>query len=129
MNEPSRRTVLGAGIGLVGLAIVGVDARTADAATSTAPMRSQYTPSVGRVFTVRHGGRAHRVTLTAVQNLPHTRPADRQYCFSLLLIPAGRTDLPDGIYTLERSGVPAHSLFLSRIGTGRALQAVINRRH
>lgn len=129
MQEPSRRTVLGAGLGLLGLVIVGVDAESADAVSSPAPVRRNYASAVGKVFTVRHGGRTHRVTLTAVQNLPHAKAADRQFCFSLLFSPAARTVLADGIYTVMRAGVPTHSLFLSRIGTGRTLQAVVNRRH
>jgi len=127
MQEPSRRAVLGAGLGVLGLVVVGIDQPAADAATASAPVRYDYTPAVHKVFTVRHGGRTHRLTLTAVQNLPHTSPAHRRYCFSLLFTPSGRTVLPDGIYRLKRTGVPTHSLFLARIGTGRTLQAVVNR--
>jgi hypothetical protein len=129
MHEVSRRTALGAGLGLLGLAVVGVDESAADAASTSAPVRAHYASSTRKVFTARHGGRTYRLTLTAVQNLPHARAADRPYCFSLLFTPAGRTVLPDGIYTLVRSGVPTHSLFLSRVGTGRTLQAIVNRAH
>jgi hypothetical protein len=129
MHEVSRRTALGAGLGLIGLAVVGVNESTAEAAGASAPLRSHYASSVRKVFTARHGGRTYRLTLTAVQNLPHSRAAHRPYCFSLLFTPAGRTVLPDGIYTLVRAGVPTHSLFLSRVGTGRTLQAVVNRAH
>jgi hypothetical protein len=127
MHNPSRRTVLGAGLGLLGLVVVGVDESAADAATMSAPVRADYTAALHKVFTVRHGGRTHRLTLTAVQNLPHTSAAHRQRCFSLVFTPAGSSVLPDGIYALKRVGVPTHSLFLARVGTGRALQAVVNR--
>jgi len=127
MHEPSRRAVLGAGLGLLGLVIVGVDESAADAATVSAPVRADYASAVHNVFTARYGGRTHRLTLTAVQNLPHTSAADRRHCFSLLFTPTGRTVLPDGIYRLTRAGVPTQSLFLARIGTGRTLQAVVNR--
>jgi hypothetical protein len=127
MHEPSRRTVLGAGLGSLALVIVGVNEAGADAATMSAPIRRHYGSSVGKVFTVHHGGRTHRLTLTAVQNLPHASAAHRQYCFSLLFTPAGRAVLHDGIYTVQRHGVPTHSLFLGRVGTGRTLQAVVNR--
>ncbi|HZC53222.1 MAG TPA: hypothetical protein VE441_12095 [Mycobacterium sp.] len=127
MHEPSRRTVFSAGLGLVGLMVVGVDAPGADAATAPAAVRRDYASSVGKVFTARHHGRIHRLMLTAVQDLPHTSAADRQYCFSLLFTPAGRAVLHDGIYTVQRAGVPTHSLFLGRVGTGRTLQAVVNR--
>ena len=89
MHEPSRRAVLGAGLGLLGLVVVGVDESAAEAATASAPVRADYAAAVHQVFTVRHGGRIHRLTLTAIQNLPHTRAAARQRCFSLLFTPAG----------------------------------------
>ena len=129
MHEPSRRAVLGAGLGVLGLMVIGVDQSAADAATVSAPLRDDYAPAVHKVFIARHGGRTHRVTLTAVQNLPHTSAAHRRYCFSLLFMPTGRAVLPDGIYRLERAGVPTHSIFLARVGTGRTLQAVVNRAH
>jgi hypothetical protein len=129
MLEPSRRTVLGAGLGSLALVFVGVDETAADAAPASAPVRHDYAPAVHKVFTAHHAGRSHRLTLTAVQDLPHASAAHRRYCFSLLFTPAGGTALPDGIYTLKRTGVPTHSLFLGRIGTGRTLQAVVNRAH
>jgi len=129
MHNPSRRAVLGAGLGLLGLAVVGVDEAPAGAATVSAPLRSDYAAAVHKVFTVRHDGRTHRLTLTAVQNLPHTSAGQRQRCFSLLFTPAGRTVLPDGIYRVRRLGVPTQSLFLARVGAGRTVQAVINRAH
>ena len=127
MHKPSRRAVLGAGLGSLALAIVGVDETAADAATVSAPVRRHFASSVGKVFTVQHGDRTSRLRLTAVQDLPHASAANRQYCFSLLFTPAGRGVLHDGIYTVQRAGVPTHSLFLARIGTGRTLQAVVNR--
>jgi hypothetical protein len=119
--------VLGAGLGLLGLAVVGVGETAADAATVPAPERADYTAALHKVFTVQYRGRTHRLTLTAVQNLPHTSVAHRQRCFSLLFTPVGSSVLPDGIYVLKRVGVPTHSLFLARVGTGRTLQAVVNR--
>ena len=129
MHTASRRAVLGAGLGLLGLAFVGVDESAADAATVPAPARADYASAVEKVFTAKHGGRTHRLTLTAVQNLPHTRATDRQRCYSLLFTPVGSGVLPDGIYALKRVGVPTQSLFLARVGTGRTLQAVVNRVH
>jgi len=130
MPEASRRTVLGAGLGLLGLAVVGVDESSADAAVVAVPLeRRHFTTSLHKVFTTRHGGRTHRLRLTAIQNLPHARAAHRQVCFSLLFTPVGGAELPDGIYHLKRAGRPAHSLFLVRIGTGTTLQAIVNRAH
>lgn len=127
MPNPSRRNVLGAGLGLLGLVAVGVDESAAEAATVAAPVRSDYTAALHKVFTVRHRGRTHRLTLTAVQNLPHTSAAHRQRCFSLLFTPAGSSPLPEGIYAPKRVGVPTHSLFLAHVGTARTLQAIVNR--
>lgn len=127
MPAPSRRTVLGAGLGLLGLVVVGIDETAADAATASVPVRQHYTPALHKVFTVHHAGGSHRLRLTAVQNLPHSSAAHRPYCFSLLFTPLGRTLLPDGIYRLQRTGVPTQLLFLSRVGPGNTLQAVVNR--
>lgn len=129
MQQPSRRTVLGAGLGLLGLVVVGVDESNAEAATAAAPARHQYTPALGKVFTTHHAGRTDRLRLTAIQNLPHASPAHREQCFSLLFEPLGRAVLHDGSYPLRRPGQPTHSLFLVRIGTGRTLQAIVNRAH
>jgi len=116
-------------LGLRTAALVGVDATAADAATDAGPVRRDYASSVGKVFTVSHAGRTHRLKLTAVQHLPHTHRAQRQQCFSLLFTPTGGRELPDGIYALKRTNVRTHSLFLCRVGTGRTLQAVVNRAH
>ena len=130
MPETSRRTVLGAGLGLLGLVVVGVDDSTAEAApTAHPPARRDFTPLLHKVFTTRHGGRTHRLRLTAIHNLPHAAAAHRQQCFSMLFTPVGGAVLPDGIYHLKRAGRPAHSLFLVRIGTGTTLQAIVNRAH
>ena len=130
MPETSRRTVLGAGRGLLGLVVVGVDETSADAAApARPPARRDFTTSLHKVFTTRHGGHLHRLRLTAIQNLPHARAAHRDVCFSLLFKPVGGAVLPDGIYHLKRAGRPAHSLFLVRIGTGTTLQAIVNRAH
>ncbi|MGH8862922.1 MAG: DUF6916 family protein [Jatrophihabitantaceae bacterium] len=119
--------MLGAALGLVGLVVVGVDESAADAATVSAPVRADYTAALHKVFTVQHRGRTHRLTLTAVQNLPHTSIAERQRCFSLLFTPARSSALPEGIYAPKCVGVPTHSLFLTHVGTARTLQAIVNR--
>ena len=125
--EPSRRMVLGAGLGALGVAIVGVNQSSAEAATATGPVRSDYATSVGKVFTVPYNGSTMNLTLTAVQDLPNSTAANSKYCFSLLFTPAGSSVLRDGIYPLKRAGVPTYSLFLGRVGTARNVQAVVNR--
>lgn len=129
MPHPTRRTVLGAGLGVLGLAIVGVDAPAAEAAAPSGLRRRDFTSSLRKTFVTHHGGRTHRLRLTAIQNLPHASAAHHDQCFSLLFTPAGRAVLPDGIYRLKRAGHPARSLFLVRVGTGRTMQAIVNRAH
>jgi len=119
--------VLGASLGLLGLAVVGVDQSAADAATAPGPVRNDYASSVGKAFTVQYAGGSYSLTLTALQDLPNASAANSKYCFSLLFTPAGSSVLPDGIYALKRANVPTYSLFLGRVGTGRTLQAVVNR--
>jgi hypothetical protein len=106
MVEVGRRAVLGAGLGVVGLAVVGVDAPAAEAATAL-PRRSHYAKSVGRAFTVTRSKHSHSVKLTRIRNVART-PAD-------------------GIYTVTRKGVPTQQLFLSRVGDGANMQALVNR--
>ena len=125
MPDASRRAVLGTGLGLVALAVVGVDRSAAGAATTPALLRSQYVPALNAVFTAQRGGQAWRLTLTAIQDLPFAT-AQSQCCFSLFFTPAGGAVLTDGIYTLTRAGVPTHALFLGRVGTRRTVQAVVN---
>lgn len=130
VQQPTRRTVLGAGLGALGLVIVGTGAPVAEAATAPAPLRRRdFTPSLRRVFVARRSGHTHRLRLTAIQNLRHSSAAHHDRCFSLLFTPTGRAVLPDGIYRLKAAGRPAQSLFLVRVGTGRTMQAIINRAH
>jgi hypothetical protein len=124
---PSRRTVLGGGLGVLGVAVVGLEQPMARAATAQGPVRNDFVASVGKTFTVQYAGGTYRLTLTALQDLPNASAADAEYCFSLMFRPAGTSVLPDGIYSPRRSGVPRYSLFLGRVGTGRTLQAVVNR--
>jgi hypothetical protein len=130
MDALSRRAVLGATAGAAGL--VTICAVDADAAvlgrTASAPLRSHYAGSVGRVFTARHGGRSVRMRLTAIRDVVPGSARQRSRCFVLVFAPVGRgMSAPDAIYDLRRHGVRTHRLFLSSFGTGRAMQAIINR--
>jgi hypothetical protein len=145
MGDVSRRAVLGAGVGTVGLVALGAAAPDAEAATKaksgttdaaaaqaspmSAPLRSDYAESVGRVFTATRDGRAHRVTLTHVQDLVHTAAKQRPHCFGLMFTPVGNARLHDGMYVLKRKGVRTHKLFISAVGTEGHMQAIINRSH
>lgn len=118
-----RRSVLSAGLGLAGAALLGTPPASAARARSRYPRRSDYTRSVGRVFRV---GNSH-LRLRHVRDVPHTSARAREHCFVLVFEPVGTTRLPDGIYRVQRAGVPARSLFLSAVGTRRGMQAVISR--
>jgi hypothetical protein len=126
MVEVGRRAVLGAALGAVGLAVVGVDAPAADAATAL-PRRSHYAKSVGRGFMVTRSKQSHSVKLTRIRNVARTPASKRDACFNLIFAVSGNVHLPDGIYTVTRKGVPTQQLFLSRVGDGPNMQALVNR--
>lgn len=126
--DVTRRTVLSAGAGLAGLAVIAAAPGVANAATPAAgPLRSHYARSVGKTFTVQAHGRVHTVTLTAIHDLAPTTAMHRPFCFRLMFTPSGHIVLPEGIYTVRRAGVVTHSLLLSSTGS-RAMQAVVNNR-
>lgn len=121
-----RRTVLGAGLGAAGLALVGVPAPAAEAATAL-PRRAHYAKSVGRVFTLRHGRRQYRARLVRIRNVTGTPASRRDHCFNLIFQVAGGHQLPDAIYVVSRKGVRTSRLFLSAVGDRAGMQAVVNR--
>lgn len=127
MGDVSRRAVLGAGAGLIGLVVLGVDEPDASAATPRLPRRSDYSRSVRGVFTATHGKRTYKVRLTRIHDVAGTRAKQRESSFNLVFTPVGRTRLPDGIYAVRRRGVRPHTLFLSGVGTNGAMQALVNR--
>ena len=125
MTEVSRRAVLCAGAGTATILALGIEAPHADAATL--PERSHYTKSVGRTFTARRGKHVYKLRLSSIGNLPHTKTAQRNRCFLLVFEVLGSVRPADGTFTLRRSGVRTHSLFLSGLGPHRRMQAVVNR--
>jgi hypothetical protein len=137
MGDVSRRTFLGAGAGTFGLIALGINESVAGATATpsvtsmtsdmSAPLRADYAPSVGRVFTARHAGHTHRVTLSRIHDLSPTSAKQRSHCFAMVFVPVGRTRLEDGIYTLRRSKAVTHKLFLSSLGSTGSMQAIINR--
>lgn len=139
MPEVSRRAVMTSALGGLGVAVVasvpaapaiaGLLPATATAAAVADPLRSLFSPHIGRTFRASDGDRVLSLTLDAVQDLaPDGAPGD-EYRFVLLFSGRG-TAASDGIYTLTRAGVPAVSLFLNPIGphgATRTMQAVVNR--
>ena len=113
-------------LGFVGL---GGPTGSAEAATSTLPLRSQYVNAVGKTFTATRGRRRYQVKLLHIRDVAGATSAMRNHSFNLIFTaPVG---VPDGVYWISRSGVPGHSLFLSRIGTHTptvaAMQVLVNR--
>ena len=126
--DVSRRAVLGAAAGSAAFAVLGVDASSADAATTAVPLlRAHYAGSVGKAFVAVHAGHSYRVTLTAIRDAVPAAAKDKPYRFILIFAPARGTRLHDGTYRLTRSGVHTHDLFLSSVGTAGLMQAVVNR--
>ncbi|MCW2855303.1 MAG: hypothetical protein JWR52_918 [Marmoricola sp.] len=107
---------------------LGVDVGLAEpAGASTALARSDYRRAVGKVFTARHGRHSYRLRLEHIHDLAHTTAAQRQHSFNLVFVPIGSAHVPDGVYVLRSSHVRVHPLFLSGIGSHRAMQALVNR--
>jgi hypothetical protein len=136
MGDVSRRAVLGAGAGAVGVLAFGAGparaqaprAKTVKAAhIAPMPLRAHYARSVGRAFTAVHGGRTVQVKLSYIRNVDHVPASQSQRAFILIFVPTGRRHLSDGIYQLKRKGVPTHTLALTSVGSDGGLQAVVNR--
>lgn len=143
MPEVSRRAVMATALGGLGLAALvpaaPAFARTAAGAGSSTPVatsasgladpvRSLFTPAIGRAFTAVDGERTLHIVLTAVEDLSPDAAGD-EHRF-LLLFTADGYSPADGIFTLSRAGAPDVALFISPIGRGgltRTLQAVVNR--
>ncbi len=130
MVEVSRRVVLGAGVAAAGLVITGMPAVAEAAPARPRPhgaQRSDYSRLIGRRFTAVSGTSRRALTLVAIKNLPRASAAQRETCFNLIFEPVGTRSLPEGIYRLQRSGARSNDLFLSGVGTGRTVQALVNR--
>ncbi len=106
--------------------------RDSAATASVDPVRSLFTPALGRAFRATESGGASDRTidlvLSSVEDIADSVPGDENR-FLLLFTASGFT-ASDGIYTLRRSGAPQVTLFLSAIGPRgltRAMQAVVSR--
>jgi hypothetical protein len=141
MSEVSRRAVLGAGAGVLGLLFIGAETGSGPAPTSTPaakvaaepkakvplPTRSHYASSVGKAFTATAGEHTYKLKLAHIRNVSNTSAADSDECFNLIFTAAGKTQPPEAIYTLRRKGVVTQSLFVSRLGTDQSMQALVSR--
>jgi hypothetical protein len=129
MVEVSRRTALGAGVATLGFAIVGSIGApvAADAAPAAAPLRSAFEAAVGRDFVALRGRTAHKLRLFAVRDLHPTTARQRPHCFNLIFLPVHGQAPTEGIYRVQRAGLPASDLFLSPVGGDAHVQALVNR--
>ncbi|MDN4613100.1 hypothetical protein P5G50_01435 [Leifsonia sp. F6_8S_P_1B] len=145
MPEVSRRTVMASVLGGLGVAVaapatpvlaaagVAAPVSAAPAAPGTAaqpalPVRSLFTPAIGRPFRAVDGDRTLDLRLTAVDDLGPDSAGD-EHRFALRFTASG-FDAADGTFTLRRAGAPDVQLFLTPIGPRgltRTLQAVVNR--
>ncbi len=144
MPEVSRRTVMATALGGIGLAalvpaapafarsaagsVTATSVATSGAAGLAEPVRSLFTPAVGRAFTATDGDRTLRLVLTAVEDLSEAAPGDENR-FALLFSTDGFA-AADGTFTLSRTGAPDVALFVTPIGRpglSRTLQAVVDR--
>jgi hypothetical protein len=126
--ELTRRALLVSGAGAMGVAVLGIGESAAAATSATsAPLRADYAKSVGKVFTAAIGSRTSSVKLVSIRDLSPTTAQQRPFCFMLVFAPTTTARLADGIYTLSRTGVPTHALFMSSIGSNGRMQLVVNR--
>lgn len=152
MPELSRRAVMASALGGIGIAAAaglpaapalahgivardtGIAGASADGTATVDPVRSLFTPAIGRAFRATQsagsdaGERTIDLVLTAVEDIADSAPGDENR-FLLLFTASGYT-AADGIYTLRRAGAPQVTLFLSAIGPRgmtRAMQAVVSR--
>ena len=139
MTDVSRRAVLGAGLGVLGLLGLRTGAGAAEATAHRPPAasavrsgphvidgpeRAHFASSVGRSFAADLDGRRARLKLAHIRDVAGA--VDDNLSFNLIF--TAHRPLVDGIYTVRRRGVATHALFLSRVGPSTAMQAVVNRR-
>jgi hypothetical protein len=135
----SRRAVLTAGLGAIGLGTIALAAPSTIAFAETSrddangasglPVRSHFVSSVGKPFTATTGAGTFTLTLKEIHDLAPSTVADDEYRFNLIFV-SRHLGFTDGIVTLRRRGVPASTLFVSSIGqvtTTQSLQALVNR--
>jgi hypothetical protein len=135
----SRRAVLTAGLGVIGLGAIALAAPSTIAfaeisvddanGASGLPVRSHFASSIGKPFTATTESGTFTMTLKAVHDLVPSTVADDENRFNLIFT-SGHLGFSDGIVTLRRTGVPTSTLFVSSIGqvtATQSLQAIVNR--
>jgi hypothetical protein len=134
MPYVTRRSMLAAGVGAVGVGLVSgptsAFAASPDRRATGLPVRSQFVPALGSLFTARGGSTRHRLKLVEILDVPPTTVPDDENAYNLLFEQAGGPRLADGIFTLTSVRAPSCTLFLSPVDLpGRhRVQALVNRR-
>jgi hypothetical protein len=131
----TRRSVLMLGLGTVGAGFIGRPGAALATATSPRgsdglPLRSQFLPGVGAVFSASAATGRHRLRLVEILDVPPSPVARDEHAFNLIFEQISATPMTQGIYRLTCSRVPATSLFLSPIGLStkrQEFQALVNR--
>jgi hypothetical protein len=135
----SRRAVLTAGLGAVGLGALALAAPSTIAFAETSvddahgasglPVRSHFVSSIGKAFTATTATGTFVLTLTGIHDLVPSTVADDENRFNLVFT-TEHLGFTEGIVTLRRTGVPTSTLFVSSIGhvtATQSLQALVNR--
>jgi hypothetical protein len=135
MSNFTRRSMLAAGVGAVGVGIVGgptgAFASAIGGKPSGLPARSQFAPAVGTLFTASADKARHKLKLVDILDVPPVTVPGDELAFNLLFEEPGGLRLVDGIYKLTSVRVPSCTLFLSPVdhpGHQPRVQALINRR-
>src|SRR5690554_5940010 len=139
MPTLSRRTMILTGVGVAGVAAVGVTAGVslwpkdstieADAAAGIDLVRSCFAPLVGTEFIASATVGVFSLVLDGVEEVYPVRAPEDEHRFNLLFA-ANRGEPPAGICSLSDPETSESVLFLSAIGPGgseRRLQALVGR--
>lgn len=126
MADVTRRRVIRGGAAVLGATALGFDTVIGGGAASATPSRSDYASSIGKVFEAFDRDGTTRMRLTHADDATPAGAPSRFRSFVLVFEPVDGRGLDDGIYGVRRRGVPTHDLFLSNIGGGVTLQAVVN---
>jgi hypothetical protein len=125
MAEATRRGVIRGGVIVLGAAALGFDTVLGGAATA-APSRSAYASSIGEIFEASSRRATVRLRLTHADDMTAPGAARRSQTYALIFEPVEGERPDDGIYALRRQGVPTHDLFVSAVGPGKTVQAIVN---
>lgn len=126
MAETTRRDVIRGGVVVLAAGALGFDTVLGGGAATAAPSRSDYTSSIGEIFEASNRRGTVRLRLTHADDMTAPGATRRSQTYALIFEPVEGERPDDGIYALRRQGVPTHDLFVSAVGPGKTLQAIVN---